>query len=272
MNKISALIMVIIMTSVIADAQTSEKGVKLFDATGKDTVKLPSGLKYIVISKGGGIKVESGMKVTAHYTGYFEDGKIFDSSVERGEPISVPIGKGNVIKGWDEGITKLNVGDKARLLIPYYLAYGENGRPPIPAKANLIFDVEILKAEKIEGPVPFDVKGKDTITTASGLKYIMVMNSTGSSVKTGNTVKVHYTGYYTDGKIFDSSVERGEAFSFIIGMGQVIKGWDEGIALLKTGEKARLIIPYQLGYGENDYGPIKGKSTLIFDVELLDVK
>ncbi|MFA4851632.1 MAG: FKBP-type peptidyl-prolyl cis-trans isomerase [Bacteroidales bacterium] len=248
------------------------EGAKPFDAKGKDTVSLPSGLKYVIINKGSGIKVESGMNVSVHYTGYFEDGKIFDSSVERGEPIEIPIGKGKVIKGWDEGITKLNAGDKAKLFIPYNLAYGETARGPIPAKSNLIFDVEILKAEKSVTPELFDVKGKDTVTTASGLKYIVVKEGDGIQAASGKTVKVHYTGYFVDGSIFDSSVERGEAFSFVLGQGRVIKGWDEGVALMKTGEKVRMIIPYQLGYGENDYGPIKGKSTLIFDVELIEVK
>ncbi|NTW31397.1 MAG: FKBP-type peptidyl-prolyl cis-trans isomerase [Bacteroidetes bacterium] len=235
-------------------------------------MKLESGLKYIIVKKGTGIKVEKGMNVTVNYTGYFEDGKIFDSSVERGEPISIPIGKGKVIKGWDEGIPLLSVGDKARLLIPYNLAYGETARGPIPAMSNLIFDVEVIKAEKSTSPEPYDVKGKDTLKTASGLQYIIVKEGTGAQATSGKTVKVHYTGYFTDGKIFDSSVERGTAFSFPLGQGRVIAGWDEGIALLKVGGKARLIIPYQLGYGENAYNSIPAKSTLIFDVELIDVK
>lgn len=245
---------------------------KPYDAKGKDTVSLPSGLKYIIIEKGKGIKVEAGMNVKVHYTGYFTDGKIFDSSVERGEPIQIPIGKGKVIRGWDEGITLLHVGDKAKLFIPYNLAYGDVARGPIPAKSDLIFDVEVINAEAGINPVPFDVKGKDTLTTATGLKYIKLNETAGTPAAIGKTVKVHYTGYFTDGKIFDSSVERGEPFSFKIGANEVIQGWDIGISLLKTGEKARLIVPYNLAYGENDYGPIKGKSTLIFDVELIEVK
>lgn len=249
-----------------------EKVSEPFDVKGKDTIKTVSGLKYIVVSKGRGIKVDSGMNVTVHYTGYFEDGKIFDSSLERGEAITLPIGSGKVIKGWDEGITYLNVGDKARLFIPYDLGYGETVRGTIPAKSNLIFDVEILKAEKAVAAVAYDVKGKDTVTTASGLKYIVVNDGTGKQAASGNTVKVHYTGYFTDGKIFDSSIERGEPIEFVLGAGNVIKGWDEGIALLKIGGKARFIIPYNLGYGEKDFYTIPGKSTLIFDVELMDAK
>jgi len=245
---------------------------KPYDTKGKDTIALKSGLKYIIVNKGKGIKVDSGMKVKVHYTGFFEDGKIFDSSVERGEPIDFPVGKGKVIKGWDEGITHLHIGDKARLLVPYNLAYGENARGPIPAKSNLIFDVEIINASLPPKAVPYTVAGKDTITTASGLKYIIVNPGTGVQAANGKNVIVHYTGYFTDGKIFDSSVERDEPFPFVLGQGQVIKGWDEGVALMKVGEKIRMIIPYQLGYGENANGPIPAKATLVFDVELLDVK
>ncbi len=245
---------------------------KPYDAKGKDTISLKSGLKYIIVSNGNGIKVDSGMNVKVHYTGFFTDGKIFDSSVERSEPIDIPIGKGKVIKGWDEGITRLHVGDKAKLFVPYQLAYGEAGRGPIPAKANLIFDVEVVSASAAVKAEPYEVKGKDTLTTASGLKYIVVKDATGLAAAKGKNVKVHYTGYFTDNSIFDSSVERGEPFSFVLGKGQVIPGWDEGVALMKVGEKARFIIPYQLGYGEKGYGPIPAKATLIFDVELLEVK
>ena len=83
------------------------------------------------------------MKV--HYTGYLDNGKIFDSSIERDEPIEFPLGKGMVIPGWEEGIALMSVGDKIRLIIPYQLAYGVAGRPPlIPAKAQLTFDVELI--------------------------------------------------------------------------------------------------------------------------------
>lgn len=117
---------------------------------------------------------------------------------------------------------------------------------------------------------PYQVKGLDTTTTGSGLKFIMVKrNPNGKLPNIGKEVKVHYTGYLDNGKVFDSSVSRGNAFSFLLGIGQVIKGWDEGIALLHEGEQARLIIPYNLAYGIEGSGPIPPMSTLIFDVELI---
>ncbi|NMD00448.1 MAG: FKBP-type peptidyl-prolyl cis-trans isomerase [Bacteroidales bacterium] len=249
-----------------------------FDTKDKQVETTASGLKVIRINKvdKNAIKAENGDNVEVHYTGYFEDGKIFDSSVRRGEPIQFTLGRGQVIKGWEEGLSMLSAGEKARLIIPYQLAYGENGRPPaIPAKANLIFDVELISVHKPVVPVAFDTKGKDTIKTASGLKYIIVQKADKKAMKAenGKTVKVHYTGYFEDGKMFDSSVQRGTPFEFKLGAGMVIKGWDEGVALMHVGEKIRFLIPYQLAYGENGYpGAIPPKSNLIFDVELIEVK
>ena len=104
----------------------------------------PSGLHYIIETEGTGAKAEKNKMVSVHYSGALADGTVFDSSYKRNEPISFQLGIGRVIKGWDEGIGLLNVGGKAKLIIPYFLAYGESGRPPvIPAKATLIFDVEL---------------------------------------------------------------------------------------------------------------------------------
>lgn len=109
--------------------------------------------------------------------------------------------------------------------------------------------------------------------TASGLYYIMETPGTGEQAVAGKTVSVHYTGVLTSGKKFDSSRDRGQPIDFPLGQGAVIPGWDEGIALLKVGGKAKLIIPYQLAYGEQGYpGAIPPKATLIFDVELMGVK
>lgn len=251
--------------------------VEFFDTTNKHCEIMLSGLKLYRINKvdSKSPMPENGDIVKVHYTGYFEDGKIFDSSVRRGEPISFTLGKGQVIKGWEEGIGLLHKGEKAKLIIPYQLAYGENGRPPvIPPKATLIFDVELIDISKPVKPVPFNTDGKELHQTSSGLKYYIVEKSS-SSIKAekGKNVKVHYTGYFEDGKIFDSSVERGMPFEFQLGQGMVIKGWDEGVALMNVGDKFRFIIPYHLAYGENGIqGVIPPKATLIFDVELLEVK
>ncbi len=109
--------------------------------------------------------------------------------------------------------------------------------------------------------------------TSSGLEYIEVEAGAGAQAVAGKTVSVHYTGKFQDGKVFDSSIPRGEPLSFQLGRGNVIKGWDEGIALMKVGGKAQLIIPPALAYGERGAGGvIPPNATLVFDVELVDVK
>ena len=108
--------------------------------------------------------------------------------------------------------------------------------------------------------------------TSSGLAYVDITPGTGASPKAGDTVTVHYTGYLKSGKKFDSSVDRGQPFTFTIGVGQVIKGWDEGVMSMKVGGKRKLIIPPQLGYGSRGAGGvIPPDAELVFDVELLGV-
>lgn len=107
--------------------------------------KTDSGLRYKMIQKGNGKKAENGKTVSVHYSGQLEDGKVFDSSYSRKKPIEFPLGKGNVIEGWDEGIALLQVGDKARFVIPSHLGYGSRGAGGvIPPNATLIFDVELM--------------------------------------------------------------------------------------------------------------------------------
>lgn len=118
---------------------------------------------------------------------------------------------------------------------------------------------------------PTKVDGKPT-TTADGLQYWDIAVGKGAVAEKGHQVRVHYTGWLTDGKKFDSSVDRGQPFVFGLGAGMVIKGWDEGVAGMKVGGKRQLRIPPELGYGARGAGgAIPPNATLIFDVELLDV-
>jgi FKBP-type peptidyl-prolyl cis-trans isomerase len=118
---------------------------------------------------------------------------------------------------------------------------------------------------------PTKVTGKPK-TTSSGLQYWDIVVGTGATAVAGKPVKVHYTGWLTNGKKFDSSVDRGQPFVFPLGGGQVIKGWDEGVAGMKVGGKRQLRIPPELGYGARGAGnAIPPNATLIFDVELLEV-
>jgi len=249
------------------------EGVKPFDVKGKDTLKTPSGLKYIVVKENKAGETTTGKKVTINYSGFLKEGKCFDSSIDRGQPLTAEVGKGKLFPGLDEALSLMRNGEKAKFIIPSQLAFGQRGGGPIPPNSDIIMDVEVTEVKDIPIPVKFDTTGITPKVTASGLKYFEIKKS-GSTQQAvaGKKVKVHYTGYLTDGKIFDSSVERGEPIEFQLGAAQVIPGWEEGVALMSIGDKFRFIIPSQLGYGEAGRAPvIPANAQLTFDVELVGV-
>jgi len=219
------------------------------------TITTNSGLQYIDLIVGPGNVAKSGMLVKVHYTGWLTNGKKFDSSVDRGQPFQFSLGGGQVIKGWDEGVAGMKIGGKRKLIIPSDLGYGPQGAgADIPPNSTLVFEVELLGIEP-------------------GLEYVDIVVGTGAEAMPGKLVSVHYTGWLTDGKKFDSSLDRGDVFQFQLGVGQVIKGWDQGVAGMKVGGKRKLAIPPSLAYGARGAGNvIPPNATLIFEVELVDVK
>jgi len=237
-----------------------------------DAAKTPSGLASKVLTPGTG-KDHPGPadKVKVHYTGWTKAGKVFDSSVGK-EPLE--FGVGEVIGGWTEGLQLMVAGEKRRLWIPAALAYGETPRGGAPA-GDLVFDVELLdiKAGPKPPEVPADVKAPpaDAKKTASGLAYKVLTKGKGTKhPAASDRVTVHYSGWTPDGKMFDSSVMRGEPTSF--GLKQVIPGWTEGVQLMVEGEKTRFWIPSALAYGDKPKRPGAPAGPLVFDIELISIK
>jgi len=237
-----------------------------------DATKTSSGVASKVLTAGTG-KDHPGPtdKVKVHYTGWTKDGKVFDSSIGK-DPLE--FGVGDVITGWTEGLQLMVTGEKRRLWIPAALAYGERPRGGAPA-GDLVFDVELLEVKQGPKPpeVPADVKAApaDAKKTASGLAYKVLTKGKGTKHPAAtDRVSVHYSGWTPDGKMFDSSVVRGEPTSF--GLNQVIPGWTEGVQLMVEGEKTRFWIPSALAYGDTPKRPGAPAGPLVFDIELISIK
>ncbi len=244
-----------------------------FETEDMHILETPSGIRYAIVEPGNGIPLQKEMRITLHYTGYIDDATqtMFDSSHGRDEPFDFILGRRMVLPGWEEVLPNLNVGDKAKLWIPSAMAYGDRGRGPIPPGTDLVFDIEILDGKILPAPPVLPVEGKDTIMTSSGLRFIIVDEGEGDPPMLGQVLEVHYSGYLSDGTLFDSSVQRSEPIRFVLGAGQVLTGWDEAFIYLLQGSRARLIIPPHLAYGERGTGPIPPGETLIFDVELVEI-
>jgi len=237
-----------------------------------DAEKTPSGLATKVLKAGTGTDHPRPQdRVRVHYTGWTKGGEMFDSSVSRGAP--AVFGVGHVIPGWTEGLQLMVAGEKRRMWIPATLAYGDHPMQGAPA-GPLTFDVELIDVVKTPDPppVPEDVKTapKTATKTKSGLAYRVLKPGTGKQPKGTDTVLVHYSGWTTDGKMFDSSVVRGQPISFRLD--QVIKGWTEGVQLMKVGEKARFWIPGELAYGDKPSRPGAPAGMLVFDIELIGIQ
>jgi peptidylprolyl isomerase len=235
-----------------------------------DAEKSSTGLASKVLEKGSGKdhpKPED--RVLVNYTGWTKDGHMFDSSVTRNEPIA--FGLKDVIKGWTEGVQLMVEGEKRRFWIPAKLAYGDPPMPGMPA-GQLTFDVELLKIlAPPETPKDVAAPPKDAKKTASGLAYEVVTKGTGTEhPKDTDTVVVNYSGWTKDGKLFDSSVTRGQPAKFPLN--HVIKGWTEGVQLMVVGEKTRFWIPADLAYGDKPKRPGAPSGQLTFDIELLEIK
>ena len=242
----------------------------------EDAERSESGLAWTVLQKGTGDKHPSAADIVkVNYTGWTTGGRMFDSSVKRGQPAEFPLNR--VIKGWTEGVQLMVSGEKRRFWIPGNLAYGDApANDPHgamgPPRGTLVFDVELISFKEAPKPpdTPKDVAKipKNAKKTKSGLGSRVLKKGTGTEHPTATSVvTVHYSGWTTDGKMFDSSVVRGNPATF--GLNQVIPGWTEGLQLMVAGEQRRIWIPENLAYAGR---PGRPAGMLVFDVELIDIK
>jgi FKBP-type peptidyl-prolyl cis-trans isomerase len=227
-----------------------------------DAEKTATGLASKVITPAsGGETPKPTDLVTVHYTGWTTQGRMFDSSHARGKPNTFSLDR--VFPGWRECVGLMRMGETRRCWIPQELAYkGQAGRPA----GMLVFDVELL--DVIGAPPDVKAPPSDAKRTVSGLAYKVLRPGTGTRKPSPRSeVTVHYTGWTTDGKRFDSSVARGTPTTF--GLDQVIKGWTEGVGLMVEGEKTRFWIPQDLAYKGQAGSP---RGMLVFDIELIRIE
>jgi FKBP-type peptidyl-prolyl cis-trans isomerase len=264
--KTTSLGLVFLLIATLAGAQTPGSIPPPADvaAAPADAKATASGLASKVIETGKGKEHPGrGDIVKVQYTGWTTDGKMFDSSLTTGKPVTFPLNR--VIAGWTEGVQLMVAGETRRFWIPEELAYkGADGRPA----GTLVFDVKLISFDTPPTDAPPDVKAPPLAAnrTESGLSYLVLRPGNGRHPSKSSSVTVHYSGWTTDGKVFDSSVARGKPATFPLD--HVIAGWTEGLQLMAEGEKTRFWIPENLAY--------KGESApygmLVFDVELLKVE
>ena len=228
-----------------------------------DALRSDSGLVTRILTPGSGdIRPAFGDTVSVHFTSWTTDGKMFQTSGGK-EPVVVPVNA--LLPGWREGILQMRVGEHRRFWIPEALAYaGAEGRP----SGTIVFDVHLVEVMNPQR-APEDVAAvpADAEITPSGLASRVLRKGTGNQHPRGSQeVTVHYTGWTTDGQMFDSSVLRGTPATFPLT--GVIRGWTEGLKLMVPGEKRRFWIPQNLAYrGQRG----KPQGMLVFDVELLSI-
>lgn len=273
-----------------------------------ETQTTESGLEYTYFRKGEGQKPDSGQVLTVHMMYTTEDDSLIFDSRKQNVPLGVPAQDPNMEGMLAEGFQMLKKGDSVKFEVPAEDFFTQTARMPVPGEinegSNLIFHVgvedvlsedafrevqmEQYKKQQEEAlrkqEEQFDAdlvtiedylekNNIDAQKTDAGLYFAVEQKGNGPEVNEGDSVTVHYRGTLLDGTPFDASYDRGEPFTFEVGAGKVIRGWDEALQELRQGSKATLYIPSQLGYGPRSQGPvIKPNSILVFDVEVLDVK
>lgn len=227
------------------------------------------GLYYIIDEPGTGLQPDYTDVVTVSYDGYFTDGTSFDQSDEDGIVVSLS----QVISGWTIGIPYFKEGGSGKLIIPSRLAYGSSDYNGISGGSVLVFDVNLLSVnynkENDEEITEYIAENNltDFYKTETGLYVIVEEQGDGLNPTSTDNVTVKYSGYYTDGEVFDETGNESVSFD----LQNLIAGWKEGLPYFKEGGKGKLLIPSRLGYGSYYNGSVPGGSVLVFDIELVSV-
>lgn len=259
----------------------------------------PSGLYYIETKKGTGPLPKTGDVMKVNMTISMIESMPLFSTIGR-EPMEIEFGQPFDTPGFDEALGYMSKGTMAKLIVPSHIAFDSVGRGGmIPPYSTMIYEVEVLsikskaevekeretarKKEEMEADKA-RLAEQSKINTyltknnikidpkPSGMYYIENEKGTGKQIENGKTAKVHYTLYNIDGKMLQSSKEMGQPFSVVVGQGQVIKGWDEALLLMRAGTKARIILPSSLAYGATARGEdIPAYAPLVFDIEVIEV-
>ena len=260
------------------------------DANGINVAPDSTGIYIIPMEAGKGQFPKKGDKVEVDFSTTLLNGQLVGSTFDGPDKLSFVLGEGITIKGWEEIVPKMRLGDRVKAIIPFDMAYGEHSVGSIPAYANLVYDIKLLKittaaelqAEKERERIVLKAQSEtafleylknNNITdhTASGLFYIKLMAADGLQPKTGQIARIKYVATYLDGTPLGNSDQIGDYYELVVGEGKVLKGLEEGVSLMRVGEKTRFVLPYTLAYGNQQYGNIPAFSNLIFDVELLEV-
>ena len=277
MKLFSVLLLVLILFLPACSKRQTEK-----------VVKLKSGLEYVDHTLGTGKEAKEGDLVQMDFsawvvrdsTNLFGDwtkdstkaASSMGSTKQNGRPVKLVLSNDFFVNGLDKGIVGMKEGGHRTIIIPAKLAYAGRSMPlSILPNGRLKFQIELIAVKKMTAVKRWDVDKTKFRTLKDGLKYIVVKPGDGPAIDSGDVVTLHYSGYLENGKKFDSSVEREEPLVFPYKVQKFIKGFNEGIGMMKQGEKAEFIIPPDLAYGSQSNRMIPANSTLIFDIEILKV-
>ena len=227
-----------------------------------------------------GRTAQPGDTIIAHFIGKLTDGTVFDASQDKGGPVEIELGLGNVMPGWEIALQSMTLGEVAGIVIHPDYGFGSQANSKVPADSTLLFLFQLIEinepVQEVEEAPQQEMQedfGIEILTQDQGvLKKKFVAGEEGRSPAPEDIVVVHYEGRLLhDGTLFDSSYERGEPIAFPIGVGAVIQGWEIGIMSMTVGEKSQIVVTSDYGYGDEGSGPIPGGATMIFNVEFLDM-